>query len=385
MKVALFYSKLDYGGIQRISILLANALVQKDGLEVDMVLARAEGDMLSMLSPKVRVIDLNCGEHDRITRSYDLNFYLPSSSFVQYLKREKPDILLSLGAVCNRIAALVKLLYKMGFILVMSEHNTLGTVLEEHFGICSKWGRKLLTRILYRVSDCCVCVSQGVADDLVRLKAVSEEKIRVIYCPVIGDDFFRELEEAVSHPWLEPDQWPVIISFGRLVKQKALDILIKAFDYLRSSLGCKARLMIIGLGPEKESLEALVKSLGLESEVCFEGFVEHVFPYVARSALMVLSSLHEGMPSALIEALACGTNVVSMDCPSGPREILEGGKWGWLVPVGDVEALGQAMKEALYFPLPSEELKRRGAFFSVGKSVEEYYGLFNTLYQERRK
>lgn len=385
MKIALFFSKLDYGGIQRISILLANALVQKDGLEVDMVLARAEGDMLSMLSPKVRVIGLNCGEHDRITRSYDLNFYLPSSSFVQYLKREKPDILLSLGAVCNRIAALVKLLYKMDFILVASEHNTLSTVLEEYFGTFSRWGRKFLTRILYRASDCCVCVSQGVADDLVKLRVVSEEKIRVIYCPVIGDDFFQELEEAVSHPWLEPGQWPVIVSFGRLMKQKALDILIKAFDYLRNTLGCKARLMIIGVGPEKGSLEALVKSLGLESEVCFEGFVEHVFPYVARSALMVLSSLHEGMPSALIEALACGTNVVSTDCPSGPREILEGGKWGRLVPVGDVEALGHAMKKALYFPLPSEELKRRGAFFSVGKSVEEYYGLFNTLYQERRK
>lgn len=221
MKIALFFSKLDYGGIQRISILLANALVQKDGLEVDMVLTRAEGDMLSMLSPKVRVIGLNCGEHDRITRSYDLNFYLPSSSFVQYLKREKPDILLSLGAVCNRIAALVKLLYKMDFILVASEHNTLSTVLEESFGTFSRWGRKLLTRILYRVSDCCVCVSQGVADDLARLRVVSKEKIRVIYCPVIGDDFFQELEEAVSHPWLEPGQWPVIVSFGRLMKQKS--------------------------------------------------------------------------------------------------------------------------------------------------------------------
>ena len=262
MKVALFYSKLDYGGIQRISILLANALVQKGGLEVDMVLIRAEGDMLSMLSPKVRIIDLNCGERDRRARSYDLNFYLPRSSFVQYLKREKPDILLSLGEVCNRIAALVKVLYKMGFILIMSEHNTLGTVLKEHFGLCSRWGRKLLTRILYRVSDCCVCVSQGVADDLVRLKAVPEEKIRVIYCPVIGNDFFQELKETVSHPWLEPGQWPVIVSFGRLVKQKALDVLIKAFDYLRNTLGCKVRLMIIGVGPEKGFLEALVKKLG---------------------------------------------------------------------------------------------------------------------------
>lgn len=388
MKITFFFPKLNYGGIERISTLLANALAEKDDLEIDFLLLKATGGMLPELSSKVNIIDLNLLGEDGVARWFDPAFSRPSSPLVTYLKEQKPDVVLSLGHTANRLFAWLKLLYRLPFLLVMSEHNTFSVVLKTrvtgHFySGWSRWLRVFLSRCLYRLSPCCVCVSEGVADDLVTLRIVSRDKLKVIHNPLIGSDFYRKAQAEIQDPWFLPNEPPVIINFGRLAKEKALDVLIKAFHLLRADLETDARLMIVGDGAEKEHLVEMVHSLGLSSHVRFMDFTKNPFPYVKKSALMVLSSVHEGLSNVLVESLACGTNVVSTDCPSGPREILEDGKWGWLIPVGDFRALAVAMQAALENPKPSDELRRRGAFFSVERAVDSYHKLFLSLVPQK--
>jgi glycosyltransferase involved in cell wall biosynthesis len=140
----------------------------------------------------------------------------------------------------------------------------------------------------------------------------------------------------------------VILGVGRLTRLKDFATLIRAFAEVRR--GRVARLMILGEGEEQAALEALVGELGLVDDVALPGFRGNAVAYMARSALLVLSSLSEALPTVLIEALAVGTQVVSTDCPNGPREILQEGRLGTLVPVGDVAALATAMVAALDRP-----------------------------------
>lgn len=126
---------------------------------------------------------------------------------------------------------------------------------------------------------------------------------------------------------------------------KSYDTLIRAFARLRKTL--QARLIIAGEGPERATLEELAKSLGVVDDVDMPGFVQNPFAYMSRASVFVLSSTYEGLPNALIEAMACGCPVVSTNCPSGPEEILRGGKYGHLVPVHDIEAMARAIELVL--------------------------------------
>jgi len=202
-----------------------------------------------------------------------------------------------------------------------------------------------LMRLFYPWADKVVAVSKGVADDLVRITRLPKDKIQVIYNPVVTSEFFIKAEEPLDHPWFKPGEPPVILGVGRLTEAKDFPTLIRAFTLVRKER--PARLMILGEGEDRPKLDALVKELGLEKDVALPGFVENPYKYMKRAAVFVLSSKWEGLPTVLIEAMALGTPVVSTACPSGPSEILEGGKWGRLVPVGDVEALAKAIVEAL--------------------------------------
>ncbi len=181
---------------------------------------------------------------------------------------------------------------------------------------------------------------------LAQLANISRERITVIYNPsVVKAEVWAKAQAPLDHPWFKPDQPPVLVAVGRLQMQKDYPTLIRAFAQVRQSR--RARLLILGEGKERLMLEALIKKLGLEQDVSLPGFVMNPYAYMARASLFVLSSRWEGLPTVLIEALCCGTPVVSMDCPSGPREILRGGKYGPLVPVGNADALARAIETTL--------------------------------------
>jgi glycosyltransferase involved in cell wall biosynthesis len=218
-------------------------------------------------------------------------------------------------------------------------------------------------------------VSGGAADDLARTSGLSRDRVQVVYNPVITPAMLALAREAPDHPWYAHGQPPVILGVGRLTRQKDFATLVRAFALARQQR--PARLIILGEGEDRAALEALIRELGVADDVALPGFRDNAMAYMAGSALFVLSSAWEGLPTVLIEALAAGARVVSTDCPSGPREILQGGRLGALVPVGDAAALAAAMGEALARPAappPADAL----APFTRDAAVDRYLHLIES-------
>ena len=182
----------------------------------------------------------------------------------------------------------------------------------------------------------------------------------------------------MPHPWFRPGAPPVIVAAGRLTPAKDLPVLIRAFAMLRAQR--PAKLVILGEGGERRALTALVGQLGLDGEVDLPGWEPNPFRYMARCSAYALSSTREGSPAALVQAMACGAPVVSTDCPSGPREVLGDGRFGALVPVGDVAAMARALGEAVdrgRHPPPAEAW----APYAIGNAVDAYEDLFDRMTQ----
>jgi glycosyltransferase involved in cell wall biosynthesis len=227
-----------------------------------------------------------------------------------------------------------------------------------------------LARHFYPLADACVGVSGGVADDLSDLIGMSREKIVAVKNPVVTAELASRAAEPVDHPWFEAGAPPVVLAAGRLTAQKDYPTLLRAVDLVRRTR--PIRLLILGSGPERESLTALADALQLDDLVEFHGFAENPYAFMARASVFVLASAWEGSPNALVEAMACGCPVVSTDCPSGPAEILDDTRYGKLVPVGDSDALSRAIAELLDDPTDTALLRKGAARYSSAVSAEHY-------------
>jgi glycosyltransferase involved in cell wall biosynthesis len=233
-----------------------------------------------------------------------------------------------------------------------------------------------LASLSFGLADAAICVSRGVADDLIKTTGMPPEKTYVVYNPVVSPGLEQAALQPISHPWFTPGNPPLILAVGRLAVAKDYPTLLRAFSLLTRKR--PANLLVLGEGQERPHLEALVRQLHLTDIVQMPGFVQNPFAYIARARLLVLSSRWEGLPSVIVEALACGTPVVSTDCRSGPGEILAGGRFGRLVPVGDAEALAEAMLESLQTPPDRAMLRQRAQDFTVEKSVKENLRVFQS-------
>lgn len=326
------------------------------GLQVDLVLAKAEGPYLSEVPPSVRVVDLGARR---------VLYALPG--LIRYLRQERPSAVLSALNHANVVAIWARLLSRVKTRLVVSEHSTLSLATRHARSLKGRL-MPLLMKRFYPWADAIVAVSYGVEEDLVARTGIPKEKIRVIYNPVITPDLFAKAEEPLDHPWFEPGEPPVILGVGRLTEEKDFPTLIRAFALVRKER--PARLMIFGEGEDRAKLEALVRELGLEQDVALPGFVANPYKYMRRAAVFVLSSRWEGFANVLVEAMALGTPVISTDCPSGPAEILEGGRWGWLVPVGNVGEMANAIKAVLQGE--KKDGRQRAMQFAVDVIIKEY-------------
>jgi glycosyltransferase involved in cell wall biosynthesis len=240
--------------------------------------------------------------------------------------------------------------------------------------------RKQLFKFIFHESDACIFVSQSLANAFLTKELCPQpNKVYVIYNPIVPSDLEKKIEEPIMHSWLSLKNKPVILAIGRFVREKSFDYLIESFHYLKNIINIDARLIILGDGEERVYLEELVKKLSLEDCIDMPGVIHNVWPYLSKADVFVLSSKMEALGIVLVEALACGTNVVSTDCLFGPSEILEDGKFGRLVMVGDVNGMAVAIKETLSHPMPSELLKQRAMDFSVNRSVEMYDKLILSL------
>lgn len=338
-RIAIFMPSLFGAGGQRSMLNLAHGIAES-GYAVDLVLAQAKGAFLAEVRKPVQIVDLKASR--AITS-------LPA--LVNYLRRERPSAMLSVFGYLNIIALWGCRLAGARTRLFVNEQNTVSL----EAGNASNWRSRMTPRLIRRFypwANGIVAVSQGVRDDLSQLTDIPGERITVIYNPSVVRDEVREKSRApLDHPWFGPGQPPVLIAVGRLQIQKDYPTLIRAFARVRQTR--MARLVILGEGPKRSMLESLVEDLGMEQDVSLPGFVINPYAYLAQASLFVLSSRWEGLPTVLIEALCCGTPVVSTDCPSGPREILKDGQYGRLVPVGDADALASAIETSLEENTPS--------------------------------
>lgn len=355
LHVALFVPSLRGGGAERVMVNLAEGFAQR-GAQVDLVTVRAEGQYLALLSPMVKVIDLKAS---RVLTS------LPS--LVHYLRREKPTTLVSAMDHANAIAVCAQRIARVPTRVIATVHNTPSQVVANARTLRARL-LPVWTRFFYRWADKVVAVSQGVADELVHYVGIPAEKVKVIYNPIVTPDLFQKAEEPLEHPWFQDGEPPVVLGVGRLTKQKDFPTLIRAFALVRRQR--LVRLMILGEGEERSMLEALVRELGIEQDVALPGFVQNPYPYMKKAAVFVLSSRWEGLPTVLVEALALGTPVVATDCPSGPREILQNGRWGYLAAVGDTTSLAESILCTMDDPRRVPE--RRLEQFSLETALKEY-------------
>lgn len=357
-RIALFVPSLRGGGAERVMVNLAVKFCERS-LPVDLVLLSANGPYLAGLPSELRIVNLQSGR---------LLTGLPK--LVAYLKRERPAMMLSAMKHANVTLLLAALLAGTGVPVIISEHSTATVSLGLNPGIKS-FVLRLLMKWLYPVAYHVVAVSVGVAEDLRQLLRLDARHVSVIYNPIVDMKLLSLIEQPVFHPWLVEKTLPVVLSAGRLTAAKDLETLLRAFSLARQQR--PMRLLILGEGELRGKLEAMVKRLGLAEDVALPGFIDNPYAYIRHADVFVLSSRWEGFGNVLVEAMTCGTPVISTDCPSGPAEILENGKWGRLVPVGDAGSMAKALLDTLHDPGLSP--KKRAMEFSVDRAADSYLEL----------
>ena len=311
---------------------------------------------------------------------------LPTALFklIAYFRKERPDIFVSAFPHINVLSVMAKVLSGVKVKVILTDHN--------HFFGLARNARSLyrrffgmfilphLMRIFYPLSDVVICASEGVAESILDVVKIPD-KVKVIYYPVAADRIQEWSKEPVDHPWFLQSEIPVVLGAGRLINQKDFPTLLRAFKLVIQVK--PARLVILGEGKDRRQLEKLAQILGISENVAFIGFQINPFKYMKRARVFVLSSLHEGFGNVLVEAMACGTPVISTDCKSGPGEIIENGKSGILVPVSDYQSLSKAIIKVLSDDYLWQKFSAEGLekvkYFSVEKNIKGYEEVFSTL------
>jgi len=384
--LALFIKSMAGGGGERFILNLANEWAS-DGHRVDVVVAHRRGPLLDEIGDRVNVVDLESRrsitslpslarlplELPHLLRPPVLadlpNVFGAIRPLSRYLRRERPHALLSGLNFGNIAAAWAHRLANVPMRLVLSEHNTL-SVRVAH---AQKARMRVLPELVdhfYRWADAITACSEGVAGDLAETTGLPRHLITTIYNPVVNQAMLDKAKEEPDHPWLAPGEPPVVLGVGRLCPQKEFATLIRAFAVLRQRR--PARLLILGTGPDRDRLESLIRELKLQDDAELAGFRPNPLAFMSRAGLFALSSAWEGLPTVLLEAMACGCPVVSTDCASGPHEILDGGRYGRLSPVGDVLALANAMESTLAAPPSAQLLRERSWEFSNARAASRY-------------
>jgi glycosyltransferase involved in cell wall biosynthesis len=326
-RLALFLPALHDGGAEQVMLTLGRSIAAR-GHVVDLVVGVSSGPLTQSVPQGLRVVHL--GARRTIVS-------LPA--LVRYLRRARPTTLLSTLEHGNILSVTAGFLSRTGVRVVVREA---APVLPASQIVGGKHRlQRALQKCLYPWASMAIGVSQGVSDGLVRELGLPPHKVRTIYNPIIPADLAARAAAPVDDPWFAPGAPPVVLAAGRLAPEKDFGTLLRAFTRVREQR--RARLVILGEGRERASLEALARELGISSDCRLPGFESNPFRYMQRCAVFALSSLFDGLPGALILAMACGCHVVATDCPGGVREILQDGALGRLVPVRNPEALAYAL------------------------------------------
>ena len=387
LRIAVVVPHLDRGGADLVVLSLARGLIER-GYRVDLLLLKKLNTLENEIPPEVRWSVLKQepinGFRDRIhlARRFGLrilkllrtDLLKDARSVAAYIDKEGPDCILASLPGAKSATLLALCFTRLNPVTIPIVHNVLMNTSRRFHTLYS---------ILFPMADRVVAVSDGVADNLSLKLEFPRERISRIYNPVVTEEI-AELARAVpDHPWMSDDGPPIILGAGRLARAKDFPTLLKAFRQV--SRNREVRLMILGEGRWRKRLEKMIRKMGLEENVSLPGWVSNPYAFMSRASVFVLSSKFEGLGNVLIEAMACGCPCVSTNCPAGPAEILDNGKFGPLVPVGNDSALAAAMDGVLDSPPDKDALLARAQEFSLDASVDIYERMILDLVRERRR
>lgn len=349
-----FLPSLGGGGAERAMILLCNELVRL-GHSVTLVCVRMEGRLSSLIAPQVKLVDLKAKRM--------------SHAIVQLrgvIKEVAPAALYSTIVHAN-LAAILATVGMKDLRVIIRESNA---PLSEKKASLSRKVTHFMAKYLYRYASGIICVSEHVANELSTMCVGVGGKVRTLPTPVVEETLFSDAEVPLSPEIADFfNAAPTIVAVARLHPQKNLGLLIDAVAALNKKF--PLQLALLGEGALRTTLAEQIARYGLEARIRLVGFQSNPFNYIKAAKMLVLSSDYEGMPNVLVQALALGTPVISTDCPGGSRELLKGGGWGMLTPVGDTQALAAAIEAMLSNPqlVKVEEVVSR---YGVQSSTREY-------------
>lgn len=354
-KITFFAPNLTGGGAERVVSILA-AQFAEAGYNVDLLLAEAVGPYIADLPDSVRVIDLQCKK---------VLFSLPK--LIKYLRTEQPSILFISQMHASTVALWAAKLARAKTRVFIRQPTMLSPSYEKK-SLASKL-RQNIFLLTARLAEKVIVTSDAMAIEFQALSGLAKDKVEVIYNPVPVRIIKEKSLELIEHSWFKAGEPPIVLAVGRLVAVKDFQTLIQAFAIVQKEI--PVRLIILGEGPLRAELEQLVDSLGLGDAVQMPGFVDNPYQYMQHAKVFVLSSLWEGFPNGMIEAMACGAAIVATDCEGGTSEVLEKGKWGELVPVRDKNAMAKAIIKTLVADSMPNVLKRADDF-SVQSICKKY-------------
>ncbi len=363
--ISFLIPSLEGGGAERVVINLIREFSKKEDLNVELLVLKKRGNFFKYVPENCKIYNLNTKKA-----------LFSLSKIIKYIKTNKPYVIISNITHMNIISMVSKIFSKTKTKFILIEHLNINYTFKEQ-NYFYRFLFPILVYLTYRFADLIIAVSIGVKDSIISKYRFLEKKVKVIYNPIDVEEILNKKCEKIDHPWFNQNKIPIIISAGRLNPQKDFQTLLKAFSIVREKR--KVFLVILGDGEERENLIKLAKNLGIYEYLWMPGFVDNPYKYISKSNLFILSSKSEGFANVIVEALACGTRVISTDCESGPREILKDGKYGKLVNVGDYKKLAEEILIELDNNVYDKNiLIERAKDFDSKKIANEYLNVLNS-------
>jgi len=364
MRLAVIFPSFAGGGLERVQLSLIKQWL-KQNIEIDIVVSHLDGPLTHLIPSSVSVFEM----------AHNKSYMFPFGLF-RYLKSRNPTHIVSSANDINVMTLFVASLLRIKSPIIITVHNHLSSELQLAEGITLiklKLITWLLERLIHRAKSV-IAVSQGVADDLAHHFTMRPEQLHIVYNPVISPQTYQKLTlPLINCPISQGTPW--ILYVGRLVQAKGIDVLLDAFKLLAQHTD--THLVLMGAGPLRETIAKQIVETGLSLRIHLIDFQENPLPWMREASVLALPSRHEGLGNVLIEAMACGTQVVATNCPSGPSEILDGGRYGQLVSVDNCEELAEALKRSLKkeFWIDPMLLKKRAEFFTESRAAKKYLSL----------
>jgi glycosyltransferase involved in cell wall biosynthesis len=379
-KIFFVITTLNIGGAEKVLTIILNKLDRKIFMP-SLVLLEKRGEFLKEIPPDIKIYDLKKKSGLNILFGF-LSFLKSVFKLYMIIKKEMPDVVVGFLDHANLAVLLTKKLIRNKKICwIISERNL---PLAQASSLKFAKVRILLIRLFYKTADKIIANTSHAKDELIKIFNIHPEKIVVIHNPIEIEKIYSLAKHNPNDLIRKNDEY-VLISVGRLTKQKGYPFLLRAFADVLKKFKC--RLIILGEGEEREQIEKLIKDLNLETNVVLMGSVGNPYPYIIKSDIFVMSSLWEGFPNALLEAMALGKPIIATKCNKDIESIVKDGKNGFLVPPGDVKSLRDAIIKLLQDKTLrnkfAAESKKAVLDFDYKFIVKNYENFFLMCYEEK--